>query len=375
MISVQKVDCDNKEKKLSPSDWESFCELYEKMYKNTPDESVRKVVRSEVRAKGPKHEVFSAIKDAFIPSNNDTRPYEAAFTNPLHEVKNNKADLLVVSAKRYINLCFVFCKPNTDNYENWAIEINRVKNLFEENKNKIKKQLGHQSKSVAEVQYATVLPKEDIADIDLSPVVRAINVSNYSVWSVDDDYKPSDSTSAMTQVKIEDGKVGDSRLRSILNSGIDYRNAKNNDIVVSLFTSSRVVLKEILISIMYNNLSTGQEEPKEFDKAQFISEFVSLCEVGGSKGIKKEKLKDRAKEHLEKGVNLGVIADQDSKLKSNKSYRIMYQGDGPGPISDMINKKVVKSKIPMKKAEIAYDKARREFSPSDPGNPSLDDYK
>jgi hypothetical protein len=377
MISPESVDTDNKKQSLSSEHWEEFVDQYEEEYKALSEDSVRSAVESEVRRNEPRYKVFSAVKDAFSPTNDLTNGYGVATTSPLCDIEGTGADLLLASTDiNYIDICVVFCKPSASSYSGWGRNINRMKRAIENHKGVIKSRLGNESKTLNAVQYATAVPAEEVGDIDTTSVTRAISaeVDNYSIWSIDDDYIPSDSTTPTGRLEVSEGRIEDRELESVLSSGVDYRSAMNISIKVSPSTPTKRILKETIQNIIQENKAHGEEEPKEFNESEFVDKFIDLCEVNEPCREKERFLSDRAKDAIDEAGTLGVITSANSRINSGKDYRALCQGDGTSNIKESISEKIIKSKMPKKRAEIAYDIADRNFTNTDNNRSELGDF-
>ncbi|WP_152421223.1 hypothetical protein [Natronolimnohabitans innermongolicus] len=165
MKGPETVDSSNSFADLLEDDKERFRDQYEEEYNDISHDSALELVRSEFTNEiKPAFKVFKAVKDAFHPDNEDgyRTEYEVRFTDPLCEVSQNPADILLAETnRREANLCFVVCEPSGENSDLWPTRINKVVDVVGGHEAELLEQIGHSDKEVNHVQYLTVTLKED----------------------------------------------------------------------------------------------------------------------------------------------------------------------------------------------------------------------
>lgn len=344
-------------------------EIYESEYNSISDEDAFSLVASDFRSnKAPKHRVFTAVKNAFHPDNDDgfRTEYEVSHTNPLYERRENPADLLLTETnRRSMNLCFVICEPNGDTSDRWSAHINEIHDLVVGHKDYLLNQIGHSDKKIDHIQYATATLKKELRDVEFRYIYQA-SPDNYSLWAVDEDYEPdSDEVSPpLVQLQSEGGQIEHNKLNGPLSDGVDYLDSKNTEICLALTTPPVISLRETLMTLLTKQHSSVTE-PREFDHGDFVSVFKDLCEVSPSGDEKDDLLEEEADNLIELAKEADVIfyGNSDS-IHENRDYRARYsQGKSTEGLKKSIRKKVFQSRVPEKKSEVAYSRAKEKFDP------------
>lgn len=373
MIGPETIDEEYITDILSDDDEARFKSKYEKEYNSISDDEAKDLVATDFRNNiRPKHEVLKAVKNAFHPDNKDgfRTEYEVGFTNPLYEVNENPADLVLLETNhRTVNLCFIVCEANGDECLSWPARVNQVVDVVVGHKDHLLEQLGHEDKSLGHLQYATAAPKTEIPDVDFQYLKQSAP-DEYCLWSVDDDYEPDDDEDDAPTVllKVEEGTVDHAKLRDPLEDGINYLDSKNTEISIALTTPPLISLKETLMTLLTAQHVNRRKEPREFDESDFIDTYQDLCEVGPSGDEKEKLLENEARSLLEFAEDAGIVyyGDSDS-IHENRDYRARYsQGKTTEGLKDSITSKTISYRVPEKKAELAYDAVDRTFTPNDP---------
>lgn len=352
---------------LLESDQDRFWELYEKNLSQVSEHDAERLVRSTYRSvHEPAHDLFSAVKDAFHPSNSDgyRTEYEVSFTNPLYEIAPNPADLLLTNTDwRDVNLCFVICEPSGEEYAAWANKINEVHDLVTGHHGHLLDQVGEAGKNINHIQYVTCIPKEEVPDADFRFVRRQAASNNYALWIVDDDYSPGpdENPAPMVQLRAEGGVMEHGQLKAPLEDGVDYSRSINRDVTIQLRTPALIALQEVLMALMTENYGVKQE-PREFDREDCVGTFIDLCEVGVSGNQKRDLLEERADELIEEAKSADIVHYGSSdRIKTASDFRVRYQGAGTKKLRRTIREKYIKSEIPDKRRQLAYDETVSEF--------------
>jgi len=346
------------------------------------DEDVKELVSTEFEnTTYPKHKVFEAVKNAFHPDNSSgyRTEYEVSFTNPLYEVEENPADLLLTETNhRTVNLCFVVCEASGENCYDWPARVNEVVDVVVGHKARLLEQLGHGDKTAGHIQYATAVPKTEIPDVDFK-YLRESAPDEYALWSVDDDYEPDDDSiddPPMVLLQHEEGSIEHAKLKSPVVDGIDYLDSKNSEISIALTTPDLISIQETLMTLLTQQHVNRLDEPREFNKSDFVRTFVDLCEVGPSGEEKEEVLVDEAESLIETAKDAGIVyyGDSDS-IHENRDFRARYsQGNTTEGLKSSIESKIFDSRVPQKKADLAYDQVKSEFEPEDHVGTEADDW-
>lgn len=308
------------------------------------------------------------MKDAFHPDNEDgyRTEYEVSFTDPLCEVSSTPADLLLTETnRRAANLCFVVCEPSGENSDLWPTRINEVVNVVRGHEPELLEQIGHSDKQVNHIQYLTVTLKEEYPDIQFRHLQHSAP-NEYAICTVDDDYEPDDDEDIEKEyvLKYEDGTIEHGKLHDPLVDGIDYKEAKNRDVYLSLDAPPIISLQETLMSLLTEQHG-AVDEPREFNREDFVGRFKDLCLVGTADDQREEVFNQRADELLEIAKDAGVLKYGDSDdIHENRDFRAMYkQGETTAGLKDSVKSKIFRSRIPEKKAEMAYETVEEQFEP------------
>jgi len=360
---------DSYPEKLDDSDESEFWDLYRDISNNLDDESASRLVRSTFRSRHqPQFDVFSAIKDAFHPDNSDgySTGYEVSFTNPLYEIRENPASLLLTDTNwKSVNFCFVVCETSGEEHGTWPNRINEIHDLVTGHKDHLISQVDEDGKDINHIQYVSCVPKQEIPDIDTRFLLRKAAPDDYALWVVDDDYSPSQSETNPPPVELrhEAGKISHSQLRGPIKDGIDYGKAINRDISIQIETHPLISLQEVLMTLITNNYGV-KDEPREFNHSDFVDTFIDLCEVGPSGDSKRELLEDRAQELIDTAKDASIVYyDNSDRIKGSHDYRARYGGSGTKKLRDSIKSKYISSQIPERKRELAYERARNQHDP------------
>lgn len=364
---------------LLESDQDRFWEIYEENLSQVSEDDAERLVRSTYRSvHEPAHDLFSAVKDAFHPSNSDgyRTEYEVSFTNPLYEIAQNPADLLLTNTDwRDVNLCFVVCEPSGEEYATWANNINEVHDLVTGHHDHLLDQVDEAGKNINHIQYVTCVPKEEVPDADFRFVRRQAASNNHALWIVDDDYSPgpNETPAPMVQLRAESGVMEHGQLKAPLNDGVDYSKSINRDVTIQLRTPVLIALQEVLMALMTENYGVKQE-PREFDREDFVDTFIDLCEVGVSGNQKRDLLKERADELIKEAKSADIVHYGSSdRIKTASDFRVRYQGAGTKKLRRTIREKYIKSEIPDKRRQLAYEETVSEFEPKGGVSSDFDD--
>lgn len=365
--------------KLSDKDEDRFRELYQNEYAKIDDKAAKRRVKSIFRSvHRPKHEVFQAVKDAFHPDNDDgyRTGYEVSFTNPLYEIRQNPADLLLTNTDwRNVNFCFVVCESSGEESATWANRISEVHDLVTGHEEHLLSQVGEEGKDIGHLQFITAVPKEEIPDVDFRFISRQVGPENYALWTVDDDYSPKDSEQNPPPVELrkEEGKISHGKLRDPLEDGVDYSKSINRDVTIALETPPVIALQDAFMALVTEQYG-DYDEPREFNKDDFIETYIDLCEIGASGDKKRDLLKEKAENLISvaKEADLMYYGKSD-RIKTGKDYRARYEGGGTKKLRKSVKEKFIKNRIPKRKAEMAYKRVKEDFNPKDGLRSELDD--
>ena len=381
MVRVSDVDSDNYLGRLTDNDKSRFKSQYRDNRENIDDEDILDLLESEYRSNIlPTQNVFEAIKNAFHSDNPDgfRTEYELSFTNPLFEIEENPADILLTESNhRSVNLCFVVCEPSGEDYVSWPNRIGEVNDIVVGHKGHILDQLGVDGKDINHIQYVTAVRKRDCRDIEFEYLRKAGPTgqgTGYALWSVDDDFAGEDSKTQSdggsssdppVQLTVEGGNIIHSKLQGPVEDGINYLQTKYKEVSIALSSPEIVGLQETLMNLITQQYGSS-DHPREFDRSDFQEQYVDLCEVGPSGDKKQTLLKDKANDLLELAKDSDVLYHGDhNRINGSNDFRVRYQGSVTEGLKSTVKSKVLKSKIPHKKAEMAYENTRNTFTPKD----------
>lgn len=361
-----KYDDDNFLGRLLDQDEHDFREQYREQYEELSDDEARRAIEEEFRSiHRPKYEVFKAVKNCFHPRNEEgyASEYEVSFTNPLYEVRENPADLLLTYTDwRNVNFCFVVCEAVGENYARWPAHVNEIHDLVRGHQSHLLKQVDEDNKEINAIQYVTATRKQDVPDIDFRHIDQQAP-ENYSLWVVDDDYPRDDPSDPPVELRQEYGVIEHQKLRTVIEDGVDYENARNRDVMLSLKTHPIIALQETLMSLITTQYGDpAEEEPREFNRHDFEQMYVDLCEIGSSGEEKRAVLRQKADELIELAEDADILyAAEHRRIKTNRDFRVRYPASGTADLKQTIHEKYVNYRGPYRRGKRAYEETRTSF--------------
>lgn len=359
-------DEDNLLERLLEDDAEQFREQYSDRYRELSEEDARRSIEEEFRSvHQPEYSVFKAVKDSFHPANEEgyRSGYEVSFTNPLYEIRENPADLLLTYTDyQNVSFCFVVCEVVGEDYTRWPAHINEVHDLVMGHESHLLKQVGEEGKEINTIQYVTATRKQDVPDIDFRHIER-LAPDNYSLWVVDDDYPRESPSDPHVQLHYEDGSIQHQKLRTVMGQGIDYERSRNRDVIFSLESHPIIALQETIMALMTEQHSDlSEEQPREFDRGDFERVFIDLCEIGPSGEEKREVLRETSAEFLELAKNAEMVyADGHRRIQTSRDFRARYPTGSTAEVKPSIRDKYVDYRAPYRRGRMAYDDTRESF--------------
>lgn len=309
--------------------------------------------------------MFKAVKNSFHPRNGEgyESEYEVSFTNPLYEIRENPADLLLTYTDwRNVNFCFVVCEAVGESYARWPAHINEVHDIVRGHKTDLLNQVGEDGKEINTIQYVTATRKQDVPDIDFRHIDQQAP-ENYSLWVVDDDYPREEPSDPPVELRQEYGSIEHQKLRTVMEDGVDYENARNRDVVFSLKTHPIIALQETLMSLMTMQYGEpDEEEPREFNRSDFEDMYINLCEIGPSGEEKRAVLRQNADELIELAEDADILySAEHRRIKTNRDFRVRYPTGGTADLKPAIKEKYVNHQAPYRRGQMAYDETRGSF--------------
>lgn len=352
--------------RLLDSDEDDFRQQYREEYEDLSEDEAKRAIEEEFRSiHRPEHEVFKAVKNSFHPRNEEgyESEYEVSFTNPLYEIRENPADLLLTYTDwRNVNFCFVVCEAVGENYARWPAHINEVHDIVRGHKTDLLNQVGEDGKEINTIQYVTATRKQDVPDIDFRHIDQQAP-ENYSLWVVDDDYPREEPSDPPVELRQEYGSIEHQKLRTVMEDGVDYENARNRDVVFSLKTHPIIALQETLMSLMTMQYGEpDEEEPREFNRSDFEDMYINLCEIGPSGEEKRAVLRQKADELIELAEDADILySAEHRRIKTNRDFRVRYPTGGTADLKPAIKEKYVNHRAPYRRGQMAYDETRGSF--------------
>lgn len=376
MISPEDVDSDSYLPRLSDRDESDFREKYEEKHGELSYDASETAVKALLRNKHePQHEVFEAIADGFHPYNDEGMEtgYEVALTNPLCEMRETPADVLLTAQDyREVHLCFVVCEAGGENYIEWARNINEVSDLYTGHEEELLEQIPIEGLDPGHVQFVTAAPKEDLPDIDFKYMKGSVSPDNYSLWVVDDDYEGNGDR--QVELRKEYGTVAHRQLRTVLDSGFDYGKGENTEINCTLNSHDFIALRETFMGLMLKQHAADKEQPREFNRDDFVNELTRQTQVADPPEEKVNVIRSRASTLLVVADDAEMVySGSNSNINTNRDFRLRYPTGMPTQVPEHIKPKYIEYRTPIKMAEDAYDQARAEFEPTDPLKTELDE--
>lgn len=369
MIPPEKVDSDGYLSRLSDRDKSNFREKYREKHTELTYEDSETAVKALLRNKHePQHEVFEAIADGFHPYNDEGMEtgYEVALTNPLCEIRETPADMLLTAQDyREVHLCFVVCEAGGENYIEWAKNINEVNDLYTGHEEELLEQIPIEGLEPSHVQFVTATQKEDLPDIDFKYMKGSVSPDNYSLWIVDDDYEGNGNR--QVELRKEFGTIPHRQLRSVLEAGFDYGKGENTEIGCTLNSHEFIALREAFMGLMLSQHAASREQPREFNRGDFVDELTSQTQVADPPREKVDVVRAQAGSLLLVADDAEMLySGSNSNINTNRDFRLRYPAGMPTQVPDHIRPKYIEYRTPVKMAEDAYGQARTEFEPTDP---------
>ncbi|WP_206537605.1 hypothetical protein, partial [Natronolimnohabitans innermongolicus] len=218
--------------------------------------------------------------------------------------------------------------------------------------------------------------KEEYPDVQFRHLQHGAP-NEYAICTVDDDYEPDDDEDSEKEyvLKYEDGTIEHGKLHGPLVDGIDYKDSKNRDVYLSLNAPPMISLQETLMSLLTEQHGEV-DEPREFNRENFVGRFKDLCLVGSS-GEEKETVFDkRADELLEIAKDAGILKYGDSDdIHENRDFRAMYkQGNTTAGLKQSVKSKIFNNRVPDKKSEMAFETVENQFEPQGGYGSEMDDF-
>lgn len=352
---------------LLNDDEENFREQYREEYEVLSDDEAKRAIREEFRSiYAPEHEVFKSVKNSFHPRNEVgyESEYEVSFTNPLYEIHENPADLLLTYTDwRNVNFCFVVCEVVSEDYARWPSRINEIYDLVTGHESYLKEQVDEVDKKINTIQYATATRKQDLPDIEFRHIEQQVAPENYALWVMDDDVDRDSPDDPPMLLYLEEGEIEHQKLRSVMEPGIDYEKSRNRDVIFSLHTHAIITLQETLMALVTHLYGKkDEEEPREFNRDDFEGMFIELCEVGPSGKEKREMLRDRAGELLKLAENADILYSKEHRrIKTSRDYRVRYPSGGTKHLKPAIKRKFIDHRAPHRRGQMAFDNTVKSF--------------
>lgn len=375
MISLSEVDSASYLEELTERDGERFEEVYGEKWEELSEDKAEDRVKAELRNRvDPCHEVFEAVVDAFHPSNEDgvNTGYEVGLTNPLYEVEENAADLLLASNDyQEIHFCFIITEVGGEHYSKWAQRVNYLYDLFNENDQYLLSQMPESDLEIGHVQYVTVTRKEDVPDVKLGRLIKSVVPDKYGLLVVDDDYS---GPGAQVQLYLEHGEIAHRKLRSQLEDGIDYGDGENYEISCPTHGHDFICLREILMSLMLSQYGADVEEPREFNYQDFEDKLVDQTHIDDPPEEKSDSIEERSVELLSIAFDADMVhRAPHRRINSNRDYRLRFPSGDPDQVPDYLEKKWIEYRGPFKRADDAFRMAKDSFKPQEPVKTELSD--
>lgn len=375
MIGPGEVDADYYLDRLTDGDESRFRETYEEKHGDLDLDAAKKAVQATLRNQcEPRHRVFEAIADGFHPYNDEGMEtgYEVALSNPLCEIEQTPADLLLTAQDyREVHLCFVVCEAGGENYLDWARNINEVHDLYTGHDDELLEQIPVEGLDPGHIQFVTATQKEDLPDVDLK-YLKNTTPDNYSVWVVDDDYEGN--ADQQVELRKKFGTIAHRQFRTVLENGFDYGKGENTEIGCTLNSHEFIALRETFMGLMLRQHTERKNEPREFNRVDFEDELVVQTQVADPPDKKLEVVSSRTEELLQIADDAEMVySGSSSNIQSNGDYRLRYPSGMPTQVPDHIRPKYIEYRTPLKMAEDAYERARGEFDPIDNVKTELDE--
>ncbi|AGB14702.1 hypothetical protein Halru_0048 [Halovivax ruber XH-70] len=376
MISPEEVDSNNYLRLLTDYDEKNFRSEYENAHKDLSLDAAKAAVEALFQNRyEPKYEVFEAIADGFHPYNDEGMEtgYEFELTNPLCEISETPADVLLTSHDyREVHLCFIICEPAGENYIEWATRINTVSDLYTGHEEYLLDQIPVDGLEPGHVQFVTATHKDDLPDIDFQYLMNSVSPENYSIWVVDDDYNGNEDRNV--ELRKEYGRISHRPLRSELEKGFDYEKGENTEVGCTLNSNELIILRESFMGLMLRQHASGRDEPREFDREDFIEELANQTQYDEPPEEKQEVIQERANLVLEVADESDMVYSKPrSEINTNRDYRLRYPSGMPTQIPEHIKPKYIDYRAPIKMAKDAFQQAKEEHEPRDQLMTEIDD--
>lgn len=360
----QKVD--EFRSRLPQSDLEKFDRRYQEEREDLNTEEIRAELIDSYQQTEDHLDLVRAIASAFHQdplADGYESGYKFAFTEPLEELNTlgkqegarNGDVLLVKENEREVYLCVVECKAGRNAGGTWVNELKDIQETVEErsgNIERLKSQMGVEDKDVKHIQYVLLGKIIQIHSMDFDRLSNEMNIpQEFTFWGCD-----------MRNFSIVNvhGEINDAELASVVEDSIDALKIEN-PINYTYSDHPLTQLKEVIGALINEKREKSDSNPLEFNESEFVDEFVSGLQMGVGGQERENLIETRVKTLLDIGLKIGILVKSQSKMNTDRDYRVYFQGEKSHVAQTATEEKYFDALAEEKTKERAFKEVREEF--------------
>jgi hypothetical protein len=370
MTNPSPFDDENYYKELGRGDQRNFRNLFTKKYNAIDIERAKESYKSTFEANDePEYHLFRDIVNAF--SSDHTSEHDSGFeitiVDPLFEFGETGAEVLLAEKHPTgVHVCFVSCNIGGEDPQAWREDINNTSSLLESEdyQESLLSHIQCTGLDIRSAQYLTFTRDRDLVDVDMEVMKVGTNPDNYAIWKVVESELPDDKKEDK-EILFHDGYIEHPDLYQLSLDGIDPTVAENDNFKYCLTTHPIYPLGEVCLQL-YLDKEGNEDEPEEFTRQEFEKAYNEKVHFGENRSTINEIVSRKIESLLETGCEYGIITNNEDEVEK-REYRIRWESEDAGDIKDMVKEKYFKGKAPEEMGYLAFERARNEFEPEEPG--------
>lgn len=346
--------------RLKEKDQGPFLKKFEENLDDISDGEVQASIDQELFREKQHVDLVTAVASGFN-YDPDSKGSDSEFifhsTDPLGHIKSTGADALLARKELHrIHLCLFICEIGDENLSQWIENVNSAFEMFEEqeNRNKIKGQLGFPERDIGEVQYILLARPTDLDSLPLPDIDSRVAPDTFGIWSA--------TLEGETELCHEYGAQIHRDLRDIAENCFDWAASSDNPIQYTIETHPLIPLKRVIYRLVRSKkLFRDDDEPLEFDKSEFRSEYESNLQVGCEGEVRDHLIRRATSDIFELAEQIGIFSDR--ATKTDRDYRIMFQGNSEEPLDaeKAAEEKFVDLATEFRMDELALERTKQDF--------------
>jgi hypothetical protein len=354
-------DCEDYLETLPPEDKSDLTDLFEEKYRNIDVERVKKDLENKINQQEREIiESAQSIVGGFHPrrrGRDSSSGFEFEFFSPLCEIGVDGGDLLMARADyNSLHLCIVVCEIGGENPREWVTRINNIDDILDsDNLDRLKEQLDCSSHSVETLQYITLAREVDLQGFNYSNFNHLVDVDTHSIWERNREER---------EFRHLAGTLGHQDLADAIDSGFEYESVGAPTIQYLIGSHPILALEEAVFTLVYDNVSRGDEYPQEFEQSEFRDRYESSLQLGADGNEYDELVTEEVNKIISFGKKIDLIEDDSDEIDSNRDYDLKFSGEKPHMAKQAVMNKYLKHQAPIEHGNRAFSRAKSEFDPS-----------